>query len=253
MRVTLLGTGTSHGVPMIGCDCAVCTSSDPRDRRTRTSAVVEYDGRNILIDTTPELRIQALACNLRRVDAILYTHAHADHIVGLDDVRRFNAIQQQIIPAYGSAATLESLRKMFGYAQADHENPIFFRPCLDFVTIDGPFELFGERVVPIELMHGRDSVLGFRFGEFAYCTDVSAIPERSWPLLEGVRVLVLYALRHREHPTHFNLAQALATAERIGAARTWLVQMAHDLLHAATNAVLPPQVQLAHDGQRIEC
>lgn len=253
MKITLLGTGTSHGVPMIGCDCEVCCSSDPHDQRMRTSAVISFDGRSILIDTSPELRLQALRFNVRQVDAIFYTHAHADHIAGLDDVRRWNWMQQQIISAYGNLDTIQRLKKMFGYAQADPDNLLLFRPCLDFEVVDGPFELFGKQVIPIELMHGVEAILGYRLDSFAYCTDVSAIPELSWPLLEGVEVLVLDALRHREHPTHFSVPEALAAASRIGARQTYLTHIAHDLAHAATNASLPPEVQLAYDGLVIEC
>lgn len=253
MKITLLGTGTSHGVPMIGCDCEVCCSSDPHDHRMRTSAVISFDGRSILIDTSPELRLQALRFNVRQVDAIFYTHAHADHIAGLDDVRRWNWMQQQIISAYGNLDTIQRLKKMFGYAQADPDNLLLFRPCLDFKVVDGPFELFGKQVIPIELMHGVEGILGYRLDSFAYCTDVSAIPELSWPLLEGVEVLVLDALRHREHPTHFSVPEALAAASRIGARQTYLTHIAHDLAHTATNASLPPEVQLAYDGLVIEC
>lgn len=252
IRVIMLGTGTSHGIPMIGCDCPVCTSDDPHDRRTRSSIVVQAAGSAILVDTTPELRMQCLACGVTRVDAVLFTHHHADHIVGLDDLRRFNALQKQVLTCYGNKATLSALEQMFPYAF--HHRPDYpsTKPQLRLEPIGGPFEAAGVPVVPIPLLHGKLPVLGFRFGRFAYCTDVSVIPSESMGLLEGLEVLILDGLRRRPHPTHFNLDQAVEAAGRIGAKRTFFTHIAHELPHAATNAALPPGMALAHDGQIIE-
>lgn len=248
IRLTILGSGTSHGIPMIGCDCSVCTSSDPRDRRTRASLLISHDSHHVLIDTSPELRLQCLACGVNRVDAILYTHHHADHIVGLDDVRRFNWLQQTVLNVYGAAATLARVRQMFGYAFTEDPEYPSVKPTLKAVEIDGPFELFGRRVVPIPYLHGLLPVLGFRLGDMAYCPDCNLIPEQSRGLLSGLEILFLDATRRRPHPTHFNLEQAIAEARRIGAKRTYFTHIAHELGHAATNAELPPGMELAYDG-----
>jgi phosphoribosyl 1,2-cyclic phosphate phosphodiesterase len=252
LRITLLGTGTSHGVPMIGCACAVCRSSDPRDRRTRPSILVEmpeagHGVRNVLVDTSTDLRAQALAFGLARVDAILFTHSHADHILGLDEVRRFNVLQRTAIPAFGDERTVEDIRRTFAYV---------FQPCgggggvpqISLFRIGGPFTFGGLDIVPIPLWHGRRPILGFRFGPFAYLTDCSRIPDESWPLLEGVRTLVVDALRDRPHPTHFSVAQAIEAAARIAPERTYLTHICHDLPHEATCARLPRGVELAYDG-----
>lgn len=252
MRITIMGSGTSHGVPMIACDCAVCTSPDPRDRRTRSSVLIGVGGRNLLVDTTPELRLQCLACDVRRVDAVLYTHGHADHVTGLDDLRRFNHLLGGPLNCYADAPTAAILRRMFPYAF--HHDPTYpsAKPQLELVHIDGPFELFGAQIVPIPLFHGPLPILGFRVGGFAYCTDCSRIPDESWPLLEGLDLLVLDALRRRPHPTHFNLDQALEAASRVGARRTLFTHIAHELLHADTNAGLPAGTELAYDGQVVD-
>jgi phosphoribosyl 1,2-cyclic phosphate phosphodiesterase len=253
LRVTLLGTGTSHGVPMIGCDCAVCTSSDPHDKRTRASVLVRTGDASILIDTPPELRMQCLACNVRRVDAILYTHQHADHITGLDDLRRFNALQKTALTCYANPHTAHSLDHMFPYAFKHDPAYVSAKPELNIAAIDGPFVAAGVPITPIPLMHGKLPILGFRIGDFAYCTDCSEIPEASMELLTGLDVLVLDALRIRPHPTHFNLDQAVEAATRIAARRTFFTHIAHELSHAATNARLPEHMALGYDGQTIDC
>lgn len=253
VRVLFLGTGTSHGVPMIGCDCAVCHSSDARDRRFRPSIYVELDdGLRVLVDTTPDLRSQALQYGVRRVDAVLITHAHADHIMGLDEIRRFNATTRRAMPVHADDATVESLRRLFSYAFDSGAQAGGGVPRLELVPIRGPFRLGAQEVVPVPLMHGRWRILGFRFGRLAYLTDCNEVPESSRPLLKGLDVLVLDALRRRAHPTHFSLDEAVGVAGQIGARRTFFTHIAHDLGHAETSGGLPPGMALAHDGLTLE-
>jgi phosphoribosyl 1,2-cyclic phosphate phosphodiesterase len=248
VTLTILGSGTSHGVPMIGCDCAVCTSNDPRDRRTRTSAVFSFDGMRLLIDTGPELRLQCVACGIDVVHAVAYTHAHADHIVGLDDLRRFNWLLKRPLDVYGAAQTLAYIEQMFGYAF--HHNPEYpsAKPELIPKAVEGPFELFGRRVTPLPYKHGTQTVMGFRIGDVAYCPDCNFIPDDTRALMRGLDVLVLNALRRRPHPTHFTIEEAVEEARRIGAGRTYFTHVAHELGHAATNAELPSGMELAYDG-----
>jgi len=250
--ITCLGTGTSHGIPMINCDCPVCRSSDPRDTRHRCSAQIEYGGRSIIIDTAPEFRLQCLANDVRRVDAILFTHAHADHVFGLDDVRRFSSRQGRPIPCYGSARTLETLRTLFPYAVEGCDDEYYSeRPRIELNQVEGPFELFGVQVTPVPLYHGRDVVLGYRIGPIAYCTDCSDIPPASRELLRDLDVLVLDGLRYTPHPTHFNVEQAIEAARQIGAKKTYLTHIAHELMHARLAAELPSGIEPAYDGLRV--
>ncbi len=249
VRVTFLGTGTSHGVPMIGCACEVCTSTDRRDKRWRPSIYIEADsGARLLVDTGPDLRAQALAFGVTRVDAILYTHGHADHVVGLDEVRRFNALQQSAIPCYADAPTIDEIGRMFSYVFDPRTPKGGGIPDVTLTAVDGAFEAAGTPITPVPVYHGERLVLGFRAGAFAYLTDCSRIPEVSWPLLDGVEVIVLDALRERPHPTHFSLAEAAAAAERVDARQTYFTHIAHDLGHARTCARLPASMQLAYDG-----
>jgi phosphoribosyl 1,2-cyclic phosphate phosphodiesterase len=257
VKITVLGSGTSHGVPFIGCTCAVCTSVDPRDKRTRPSILIdlETDGptRYVLVDTSTDLRQQCLANGVTRVDAILFTHAHADHVCGFDDIRRFNRLQNAPLACFGSAATLADLRRTFAYAFAPATQQGGGLPQARLLTLGGgPFCLGRVEVVPVPVMHGRLPVLGFRIGSFAYLTDCNAIPDASWPLLDGVTTLVLDALRRRPHSTHFNLDEAVAVVRRLGAPRAYFTHVSHDLAHAGTCASLPPGIDLAYDGQVIE-
>jgi len=251
--VLVLGTGTSHGVPMIGCECRTCTSTDPRDTRSRASIVIETpEGHSVLVDTTPDLRSQALAHKVKRVDAIVYTHSHADHVMGLDEVRRYNMMQKSAIPAYGDERTLNDLRRIYTYIfepAGQHGGGI---PQVTLARVVGEFCIGSATFVPVPLMHGSRPILGYRIGSFAYLTDCSEIPEASWPLLRGVRMLVLDALRERPHPTHLSVGQALAIIERLAPERAYLTHMCHDLPHAATCARLPAGVELAYDGLALD-
>ena len=252
IRVVILGSGTSHGIPMIGCDCAVCTSSDPRDRRTRPSIAVDYGDRTVLVDTAPELRLQGVANDIQRVDAVLFTHHHADHVTGLDDLRRFNWLMQAPLPCYGLPDTLEVIRRMFLYAFEDDPGYPSHKPDLRLLPIEGDaLDLFGRTIIPVPLMHGPLRILGYRFGSIAYCTDCNVIPEESLELLRDLDVLILDALRRRPHPTHFNLEQAIEVARMIGARRTLFTHIAHELKHESVNAELPPGMEMAYDGQII--
>jgi phosphoribosyl 1,2-cyclic phosphate phosphodiesterase len=248
-RVTVLGSGTSHGVPMIGCTCAVCRSTDPRDRRTRPSVYLDVDnGPKLLIDTSTDLRQQALTHGVLRIDAILFTHSHADHVMGLDDSRRFSQMQKGAIPAYADALTVASLRKTFYYVFDPGTEKGGGLPQIELHTIDGPFAIGGVSIQPIPLMHGSRQILGFRFGNFAYLTDTNHVPDQAWPLLDGVKTIILDALRHRPHPTHFTVAEALGVVERLKPEQAYLTHICHDLPHVETNQSLPARVELAYDG-----
>jgi phosphoribosyl 1,2-cyclic phosphate phosphodiesterase len=251
--VLVLGTGTSHGVPMIGCECDTCRSTDPHDRRSRASIYIQINGGpSVLIDTSPDLRMQALTYGLKRVDAIVYTHSHADHIMGLDEVRRFNVLQKSAIPCYGDARTLSDLRRIYSYV-FDPDTPRGGGiPQVVTARVAGEFCLGAATFVPVPLMHGSRPILGYRIGSFAYMTDCSRIPDASWPLLEGVRTVILDALRHKPHATHLSLDQALAVIRQLKPERALFTHMSHDLPHAETCARLPAGVQLAYDGLTFE-
>jgi phosphoribosyl 1,2-cyclic phosphate phosphodiesterase len=251
MRVTFLGTGTSTGVPVLTCSCEVCRSSDPRDRRLRPSVLLEWDGASVLIDTSTDLRQQALSLPIRRVDAVLYTHHHADHVLGLDELRLYNWRQRGAVPVYGLPDTLAALARTFWYVFEDVQVG-GGKPAVDPRTIDGPFTVSGRRVLPVPLLHGTLPILGYRIESFAYLTDVSRIPDDSYALLRGLDVLVLNALRPRPHPTHLHLDAAVAEARRIGAKRTLFTHLGHEMPHAAISAGLPDGIELAYDGQVLE-
>ena len=252
-RVTVLGSGTSHGVPMIGCSCAVCRSTDPRDQRTRPSVYVAVErGPAILIDTSTDLRLQALTHGVTRVDAILFTHSHADHIMGMDEVRRFNAVKGGPIPAYADARTAGDLRRTFSYVFEPPAEKGGGIPQVNLTTITARFNIESVGVEPVPIFHGARPILGFRLGSFAYLTDCNRLADEAWPLLDGVDVLILDALRHRAHPTHFTVAEAIAVVSRIKPRQAYLTHICHDLPHAATNQALPPGVELAYDGLAFE-
>lgn len=273
MRLTFLGTGTSSGVPVIGCDCRVCTSTDPRDQRLRCSVMLEFadlsrKDRAILIDAGPDLRQQALRYRIRRCDAVLVTHNHVDHVWGIDELRRFNAIQQEAIPLYADEHTMESLRRVYTHIFERHNNvnDSFVASLIPWTISQADlhtgrvFDLHGLRVTPMRVLHGKAPILGYRVDPgpemnggsdllpLAYVTDVSGIPPETWPLLGGLRTLIIDALRHRRHPTHFTLQEAISVSSRVEPARTYFIHMSHDLPHAQTQADLPEGMFLAYDG-----
>lgn len=250
MKITILGCGTSTGVPMVGCDCPVCTSHDRRDRRSRASLLICYNDRTVLVDTSTDLREQALRQHIRRIDAVLFSHAHADHVNGIDDLRGFHFIHREIIPCFASRETLETLQNGFSYIFNEHDDS-GYKPLLAAHEISAPFELFGQTIIPIPLLHGKTSSLGYRIGNFAYLTDCSAIPESSQHLLQGVELVVIDGLRWTEHPHHFNITGAIAAAGQIKAAHTILTHLTHQIAYSE-GVKLPPGVEFAYDGMEFD-
>jgi phosphoribosyl 1,2-cyclic phosphate phosphodiesterase len=253
-ELILLGTGTSTGVPMIGCDCDVCRSPNPRNNRLRTGVAVYAPDGTFLIDTSPELRIQLLREKITVAHAVIFTHGHVDHLYGLDDTRLFPHRLGYPLPIYMEESTEATMRAAFGYAFRERppEAKGWSIPQFDVRRIgEEPFELLGQTVRPVRLLHGRLPVLGYRFNDVAFCTDVSTIPVESWSKLEGLDVLILDALRDKPHPTHFSIDQALEVVDRLKPKQTWLTHISHSLEHEATNARLPANVQLAYDGLRV--
>ena len=239
------------GVPTIGCDCAVCNSEDTHDRRTRPSIVVQYGGRNVLIDTTPDFREQAIREKIHRVDAVLYTHAHADHVLGLDDLRPVSFRHESKVPLYASAATSRTVQSIFKYIfDADYKYGSLARVQMN--ELQDSVELFGAKFEVIKVLHGEAEIDGFRFGSAAYLTDFSSIPESSMERLRGLDILFLDALRHRPHPTHSSVENSLRIVEKLRPKRTFFTHISHDLPHEKTNAALPESVRLAYDGLRLE-
>ena len=251
VTITVLGSGTSVGVPTIGCGCAVCTSKDPRDNRLRPSIYLKFGGRGVLIDTTPDFRQQALRAGISQLDAILFTHSHADHIMGLDDVRPFNFRQGGHIPIYGSADTLNDIQRSFRYIFENRATESSI-PKLDVNPLNGSsFHLFGVEFIPIALKHGRATIYGFRFANAAYLTDHSHIPDESLELLQGLDVLFLDALRHKPHPTHSTVARSLEYVQMLAPRRAYFTHICHDLPHDETERRLPSHVRLAYDGMEL--
>lgn len=252
MRVTVLGTGTSFGVPVIGCDCPVCTSDDPRNRRTRASAHVALpSGRAFLIDASIDLRAQALTHGLRRVDAVFFTHTHSDHVGGVDDLRSFNWLQRAPVKLFSRGDILEDIARRYDYCFHPPQVGAGV-PEITLHPVDRPFEFEGVQVTPIPILHGALSILGWRFDDFGYVTDASEVPESSIGLLRGVNTLILNALRHEPHPTHMSIPQALEVAQRIGAQRTFLTHLCHEVEHETVERSLPEGIRLAHDGLMFE-
>ncbi len=249
--LTVLGSGTSMGVPTIGCQCRVCTSADPHDRRTRPSIMLEYAGRCVLIDTTPDFREQALRERITKVDAILYTHAHADHVLGLDDIRPLSFKHESKIPLYANPPTARAIQNIFSYI-FDPEYKYGSLARVQMNLMEGDLDLFGARIQPIRVMHGKAEIYGFRFGSAAYLTDLSEIPPASMERLQGLDILFLDALRHRPHPTHSTVENSLRLVEELRPKRAFFTHISHDLPHEETNKTLPEHVRLSHDGLRLE-
>jgi len=247
--LTILGSGTSTGVPVLGCRCAVCRSAHAENRRTRCSALLRWNGRNVLIDTATDFRQQALREGLDRIDAVLFSHTHADHIHGIDDLRTLT-LTGDLLPVYGAAEAMATLQRVFAYIFSGDAEP-GFRPRLALQAVAGPFLLFGRTVIPVPLQHGPGTALGYRVGNLAYLTDCNGVADTSLQLLAGVEVLVIDALRFTSHATHFNLAGAIAVARRIGARRTLLTHLSHDVDHHRHGADLPAGVEFAYDGQTL--
>lgn len=252
MIVSFLGTGTSTGVPVVGCHCAVCTSDDPRNKRLRQSVKIEGNGKTFLIDTTPDLRVQLLRDPIPRLDFILFTHSHADHLMGLDDIRPFNFRQREPIHAFANAATAKAIRRAFSYIWADTQMG-GGKPQLELHEIDGPFESEGIKITPLPVCHGDWTIFGYRIGPFAYITDTNGIPAPTLELMRGVDTLALDGLRGSPpHPTHFTIGEAVEAAQQTGARVTYLIHLAHEVDHAACERTLPPNVKLAYDGLKLQ-
>jgi phosphoribosyl 1,2-cyclic phosphate phosphodiesterase len=253
MRVTFLGTGTSHGVPVAGCGCKTCMSSDPRNKRNRTSVFIEDKIASVIIDTPAEFRLASIAHKITYIDAVLLTHAHADHVSGFDDIRRYNELSGRDMPVYSDESTLGEIKRRFDYIFADtQEGGGKPKVSLKPVEPDRFFDIKGTEVLPLSVKHGDLDILAFRIRNFAYLTDVSKIPEKTFPALSGLDVLVLNALRPEEHPTHFNLKQAVEAAQRIGAKKTYFTHLSHRLEQVETEKILPPGMFLSYDGLKIE-
>ena len=256
MKLTILGCGTSTGVPVIGCSCEICTSSEVRNRRLRSSVFIEVTDvggqpRNILVDTSVDLRYQAIRAGFARIDSVIFTHAHADHIHGIDDLRIFNVIQKSSIPCFGDEATLARVKLLFDYIfNVDKKDG--WKPQLDTNIVDGPFDLFGIKVTPIKIQHGNNMIYGYRFGDVAYLTDCSGIPPESMEKLRGLKVLVLGALRKKPHFSHFNLDQAIEVATELNAERTLFTHLSHGIDYAKDAHLLPDGIEFAYDGLVVE-
>jgi phosphoribosyl 1,2-cyclic phosphate phosphodiesterase len=251
MQLTILGAGSSAGTPAIGCQCDTCTSDDPRNKRTRCSSIITLDtGENILIDTGPDLRLQALREGITNIGAVLYTHTHADHLHGIDDLRGFCQVNRKQIPLYSYKEAAEHIKTKFGYTLRE---PCDFwdLPVLSINEVNAPFDLFGTTVTPIPIMHGRIQIFGYRIGNIAYMTDVSAIPESSFALLENLDLLLIDCLRIKEHPTHINIEQSLAYIGQIKAKQSVLIHMTHELEYKTLTKMLPKNVSVGYDGLKI--
>jgi len=255
LEILFLGTGTSHGVPVIGCDCDVCRSPDPRNQRTRSSILIRAKGLNLLVDTATELRVQAVREGLDRVDAVLFTHDHADHLHGIDDLRAFCQKHRMVIPLHGNEQTLATIRSRWSYMFQDlefaqrHLNVARLRLC----PISRPFDIQGVEIIPVPVCHGATEILGYRIGQFAYLTDCSDISETSIELLRGLDTLVIDGLRPRPHHTHFSLGQACLVVARLRPRQAFLTHLTHNVDHATTDATLPTGVHLAYDGLKLIC
>ncbi len=251
MKIIFLGTGTSHGIPKIACECPVCTSQNPKNNRTRSSVYIESGDKHILIDTTTDFRFQAIREKIKRVDCVLYTHAHADHINGLDDIRVFNEIQNDRIELYGSEKIMQYIRSKFDYC-FDPPQIGGGIPSVNTNVIEDEITIGNMSVQPIPIFHGELEIYGYRINDFAYITDCSFIPQKSYEKLNNLEVLVLNALRYKPHSTHFSLSESIKEAQKIGAKKTYFVHMCHDIEHEEVNKQFPPSIELAYDGLELE-
>ena len=247
LKLTVLGSGTSTGVPVLGCRCPVCCSTDPHNRRTRCSVLLEWSGHKVLIDTATDFRQQALREGIETVDGVLYTHAHADHVHGIDDLRTFTLMSGKAIPVYASRDVLGRIQGLFHYSFNESDAP-GYRPRLQTHEVNGPFDLFGTTITPVPLVHGPGESLGYRIGNLAYLVDCSAIPDASWELLAGLEVLIIDALRFRSHESHFCISEAIDVARRLQVPRTLLTHLTHDIDHSRHAPGLPEGVEFAYDG-----
>jgi len=251
MQLTILGCGSSAGTPAVGCHCGTCMSDDIKNKRTRCSSLITLDsGENILIDTGPDLRIQALREGLTHVDAVLYTHTHADHLHGIDDLRAFCLVSRKQIPIYAKSDAIAHIKEKFGYAIREPSN-FWDLPVLGVNTVSTEFDLLGVEVVPIPVVHGKLIIHGYRIGKMAYLTDVSEIPESSFALLEDLDLLLIDCLRNAPHPTHVNVQQSLALIERIHAKQNVLIHMTHELEYKALSQLLPKNVIVGYDSLKL--
>lgn len=259
MKITVLGSGTSQGIPIVGCKCAACTSSDPRDKRLRVSVFIETDIKiidkplRILIDTSPDFRQQMLVNDITDIDAVLYTHYHIDHIMGLDDIRQINQLHRKHVELYANTETACKLRQAFSYIFDENTYKGGGIPLVNLHEIDlNPFDVLGQNVIPIEYKHGPTTVYGFRIGDFAYLTDCNFIPESEFRKLEGLKVLIIDALRYRKHETHYSVDEAIAVSQRINAGHTYFTHMTHDIVHSEASSKLPAGIEFAYDGLSFE-
>lgn len=251
MMITILGCGTSTGVPMVGCNCAVCSSSDPRNKRTRTSILITTAGKYIVVDTSTDLRTQALRENIPHIDAVLFTHTHADHVNGIDDLRGYHLIHKRVIPCYGEKDTINGIRKNFSYI-FDGMHKGGYTPLMEPHVITGPFSLFNHTIVPVPLVHGYSHCTGYRIDDVGYLTDCNEISQSSMARLTGLKVLILDGLRYTPHPAHFNIESALKVVERLKPERTILTHLTHEVAYE-DGAKLPERVEFAYDGMTIAC
>ena len=251
LKITFLGTGTSQGIPVINCDCGVCLSENPRNKRLRTSVVIQSKNTTILIDTSTDLRQQLLRNPITSLDAVVYTHSHADHVCGIDDLRPFNFSSDTRIPVYANQNTLDRLINSFDYAFGNGRM-VPGVPNLKAIAINGQFKVNELDVIPLELWHGNSIVFGYRINNFAYCTDVNKIPEHTYNQLKNLDVLVLNALREKPHPTHLSLQEAIEIAKKIDAKKTFLIHMSHNIDHEIHGKILPENINFAYDGLSIE-